>query len=63
MAMNGKLKERETKSLQIAAKNNAIKTNYIKAKIDNVQYNSKYSLCGYKNETINHIMSECSKLA
>ena len=51
------------KSLLIAAQNNAIRINQIKARIDKTQQNSKCSLCGDRDETINHIISECSKLA
>ena len=58
----GNLK-RETKSLLMVAQNNAIRTNYIKARIDKTQQNSKCRLCGDRDETINHIISECSKLA
>ena len=58
----GSLK-RETKSLLIAAQVNAIKTNHIKARIDKTQQNNKCRLCGDRNETINHIISECSKFA
>ena len=58
----GNLK-RETKSLLIAAQDNAIRTNHIKAGIDKTQQNSKCRLCGDRDETINHIISECSKLA
>ena len=58
----GNLK-RETESLLIAAQDNAIRTNHIKARIDKTQQNSKYRLCGDRDETINHIISECSKLA
>ena len=54
---------RETESLLIAAQNNAIKTNHIKAKIDTTQQNSKCRLCGDRDETINHIISAYSKLA
>ena len=36
-------------------------TNYIKARIDETQQNSKWGLCGNRDEIINHI-SECSKL-
>ena len=46
----------------MAAQNVAIRTNYIKAKIVKAQQNSKYWLCGDREETITHI-SECSKLA
>ena len=55
--------KRETKSLPVAAQNNAIRTNHIKARIDKTQQNSKCSLYGDKDKTINHIISECSKLA
>ena len=52
----------ETESLLIAAQNNAVRPNHIKARIDKTQQNSKCRLCGDRNETINHIISECSKL-
>ena len=56
-------KNPQTKSLLIAAQDNAIRTNHIKARIDKTQQNSKCRLCGDRDETINHIISECSKLA
>ena len=55
--------KRETESLLIAAQNNAIRTNHIKAKIDKRQQNSKCRPCGDRDEVINHIISECSILA
>ena len=58
----GNLK-RETESLLIAAQDNAIRTNHIKARTDKTQQNSKCRLCGDRDETINYIISECSKLA
>ena len=58
----GNLK-RETESLLIATQDNTIRTNHIKARIDKTQQNSKCRLCGDRDETINHIISECSKLA
>ena len=58
----GNLK-RETESLLMPAQNNAIRTNHIKARIDKTQQNSQCRLCGDRDETINHIISECSKLA
>ena len=58
----GNLK-RETESLLIVEQDNAIRTNHIKARIDKTQQNSKCRLCGDKDETINHIISECCKLA
>ena len=66
MAKHKRCKEkeslRETESLLIAAQKNAIRTNYIKAKIDKMQQNSKCRLCGDRDEMINHIISECSNL-
>ena len=54
--------ERETESLLIAAQNNAIRTNHIKARINKMQQNSNWRLYGDRDKTINHI-SECSKMA
>ena len=55
--------KRETESLLMAAQNSAIRTNLIKARIDKTQQNRKCRLCGDRDETINHIIRECSKLA
>ena len=53
---------RESDSLLIATQNNAIKLNYVKAKIDiTTQQNRKCWLCDHKDRTINHI-GECSRL-
>ena len=43
--------------------NNVMRTNRIKARIFKTQQNSKCRLCSDRDETINHIISECSKLA
>ena len=58
----GNLK-RETESLILAAQEQAVRTNVIKAKIDNTQEQSKCRMCGEKDETVNHLISECSKMA
>ena len=58
----GNLK-RETESLLIAAQENPIRTNHIKARIDKTQQNNKCRLCGDRDETMNHIISKCRKLA
>ncbi len=50
----GNLK-RETESLLIAAQDNVIRTNHMKARIDKTQQNSKCRLCGDRDETINHL--------
>ena len=55
--------KRETESLQIAAQNNAIRTNQLKVRIDKAQQNNECNLCGDRDETTDHIISECSKLA
>ena len=54
--------KRETESLLIAAQDNAVRTNHIKVRIDKTQQNSKCRLCCDRDETINHIINECSKL-
>ena len=54
---------REIESFLIAAHDNAIRINYIKSKIDKTQQNSKCRLWRDRDETINHVISECSKLA
>ena len=38
------------------------KPNHLKAQIDKTQQNSKCSSCGDRDETINPIISKCSKL-
>ena len=55
--------KRETESLLIAAQNYDIRTNHIEAKIDKTQQNSQCRLFGDRNEIINLIISEYSKLA
>ena len=47
----------------MTAQNSAIRTNHIKARIDKTQQNSKCRLCSDRDETMNHIISESSKLA
>ena len=58
----GNLK-RETESLLIATPNDAIRTNHMKARIGKTQQNCKCKLCSDRDETIYHIISECSKLS
>ena len=54
---------KETQSLLIATQNNTIRTNHIKARIDKTQQNCRCMLCDDRDKMINHIISECSKLA
>ena len=55
--------KRETGSLLMATLNRTIRTNHIKVRIDKTQQNSKCRLCSDRDETINHIISECIILA
>ena len=50
-------------SLLLAAQKNAKRNKHIHARIDKTQQNSKCTLCADRDETTNHIISECSKLA
>ena len=54
--------KRETESLLIAAQNNAVRTNHIRARIDKSQQNSKCRLCGDRDETINRIISKSQQI-
>ena len=55
--------KRETKSLLKAVQNNALRTNCDNARIDKPQQNSRCRQCDGRDETINRIISECSKSA
>ena len=59
---NGDLK-RETESLIVAAQNHSITTNLVKARVDKSQGDSLCRVCRKVDESIDHIVSGCSKLA
>ena len=59
---NGDLK-RETESSIVAAQNQSIRTNLVKAKIDKSQGHSLCRKCRKVDESIDHIVSGSSKLA
>lgn len=59
---NGDLKK-ETEGFLLAAQDQALRTNAIKAKIDKTTDNSKCRLCKEKDETVDHLVSACSKIA
>lgn len=59
---DGNLKK-ETESLIISAQTQSIRTNLIKTKIDKSQDNPKCRLCHQKDESVNHILCECTALA
>ena len=46
-----------------AAQEQAIRTNYVKHKIDKTAQSPLCRMCDKKSETISHIVSECEKLA
>ena len=52
---------RKLNLFRLTVQNNAIRTNYIKAKIDNTQQNSKCRFCCDRDETINYIIKERAK--
>ena len=58
----GELKK-ETEGMIMAAQDQALRTRYIQRAIDKQNISSKCRKCKEKDETINHIVSECSALA
>ena len=52
-----------TEALLCAAQEQALRTNYIKHRIDKVKDSPLCRLCGKRGETVQHIISECEKLA
>ena len=58
----GNLK-REIEYLLISAQNNAIRTNYIKSKIDNIQQNGNCRSCEKIDKRINNTGRKGNKLA
>ena len=55
--------KRETESPIVAAQNQSIRANLVKAKIDKRQEDSLCRVCRKADESIDHIVSGCSKLA
>ena len=55
--------KKETEGLLIAAQDQALRTNYIKHKIDKDPSSPLCRVCHAKSETIDHIISCCPKLA
>ena len=54
---------RETESLIVAAQNQSIRTKLVKAKIDKIHGDSLCRVCRKVDETIDDIVSVCSKFA
>ena len=59
---NGDL-NKETESLIVAAQNQSIRTNLVKARIDKSQGDSLCRVCRKVDESVDHIVRSCSKLA
>ena len=55
--------KRETESLIVAAQNHSIRTNLVKAKINKSQKDTLCRLYKKADESIDHVVSGCSKLA
>ena len=53
----------ETESLICAAQEQALRTNYIKHRIDKSTEDEMCRMCGKKGETVWHLVSECEKMA
>ena len=60
--IRGSLK-RETEAMLVAAQDQALGTNYRKAKIKKTRDSALCRMCKNKDETVSHIISECSKIA
>ena len=59
---NGDLKK-ETEGMILAAQGQALRTNYVKFRINHSCVSPKCRMCGDKDETVWHAIGECSKLA
>ena len=55
--------KKETEGFIIAAQDQALTTNFMKAAIHKTRSCAKCRMCAEKDETVFHIVSECSKLA
>ena len=55
--------EKRDRSLIVAAQNQSMRANLVKARIDKSQAHSLCRVCRKVDESIGHIVSGCSKLA
>ena len=55
--------KKETEGMIIAAQDQALRTNWIKKNIDKQNISEKCRMCGQRDESVSHIVAECSKLA
>ena len=54
--------KREIESLIVAAQNQSIRTNLVKAKIDKSQKDTLWRLCKKADESIDHVVSDVANL-
>ena len=55
--------KKHTEELIMAAQSQSIRTKAIKAKIDKSEEDPRCRMCKAKDETVNHLLSDCPKLA
>ena len=55
--------KKETEGLLLAAQDQALRTRWIMKNIDKEDVQDKCRLCGERDETVAHIVSECKQLA
>ena len=55
--------KKETEGMIIAAQDQALRTNWIKKNIDKQNISEKCRMCGQRDESVNHIVAESTKLA
>jgi hypothetical protein len=55
--------KKETEGLILAAQNQALRSRWVQHNIDKIDVSPKCRMCGERDETIAHIVSECSQLA
>ena len=53
----------ETEGLIMAAQTQSLRTNVVKAHIDNTQDDPLCRICRQKEENVSHLLSQCPKLA
>ena len=55
--------KRQTESVLLAAQDQALGTNYRKGRIERNRKSAKCRMCKEKDETVTHLVSDCSNLA
>ena len=55
--------KKEMEGMIMAAQDQALRTNVIKSRVDNQDVSSMCGMCGKREETIAHVVTECERLA